>query len=633
MSDFLPFILIGLTAGSVYGLAANGLVLTYKSSGIFNFAHGTIAALAAFVFYDLRQRHGVPWPIALGLCVLVLAPAAGVVLERLGRRLADAPVVMNVVATVGLLVVLQQAILIRYGAAAINMNSFLPTSTFRFVGVNVGYDQLIIMIVGVSAMAALTWMFRSTRTGRAMTAVVDQPSLLALMGTSPAQIRRRAWIIGTGFAALSGILLAPTVGLNAPVLTLLVVQAFGAAAVGRFSSLPYTYLGGLLIGVLSALSTKYVASISWLDGMPSSLPFVVLFIVLVVAPRNWLVDFATNRKARVTDPHRLPLGAKLAGLVVLAIVVWRLPDIVGARLPVFSAGLAYVLIFLSLALLLRTSGQVSLGQLAFAAVGAVASARLATTAGLPWVLAMLIGALFAVPVGALLAIPAVRRSGLYLALATFGFAVLLQRLTFSTSLMFGGTDTGSLPAPRPSFATTDNAYFYVIVAFVAFAILLLSAVHRGRLGRLLRAMSDSPVALNTYGTNVTVVKVIVFCLSAFLAGLGGALLGPVTGSASPGNFDAFSSLMLLVVLVISAGSEVVASFVAAAALFVLPVYITSPTFNNYLPVLFGLTAIVVAIRPADAMVPAWLSRAAVRARRDSSRHPVMARLAEPAVKA
>lgn len=632
MSDFLPFILIGLTSGSVYGLAANGLVLTYKSSGIFNFAHGTIAALAAFVFYDLRQREGLPWPVAMVLSVLVLAPLAGVVLERLARRLADAPVVMNVVATVGLLVVVQQAILIRYGAAAISMNSFLPTSTFALLGVNVGYDQLIIMIVGVSAMAALTWLFRSTRTGRAMTAVVDQPTLLALTGTSPVRIRRRAWVIGTCFAALSGILLAPAVGLDAPVLTLLVVQAFGAAAIGRFSSLPYTYLGGLLIGVLSAVSTKYVASISWLGGVPSSLPFVVLFIVLVVAPRNWLVDFVVNRKAPVRDPRHLPVQAKLVGAAAAVLLVWRLPDLVGARLPVYSAGLAYVLIFLSLALLLRTSGQVSLGQLAFAAVGAVASARLATEAGLPWVLAMVIGALFAVPVGALLAIPAVRRSGLYLALATFGFAVLLERLTFSTSLMFGGTSTGSLPAPRPSFAQTDNAYFYVVAGFLGFAILLLSAVHRGRLGRLLRAMSDSPVALNTYGTNVTVVKVIVFCLSAFLAGLGGALLGPVTGSASPGNFDAFSSLMLLVVLVISVGSEVVASFIAAAALFVLPVYITSEQFNNYLPVLFGLTAIAVAMKPADLLAPAWLSRAAVRARGETRRHPVVARVPEPAVK-
>jgi hypothetical protein len=99
MKDFVPFVFIGLTAGSVYGMAGTGLVLTYKTSGIFNFAHGTIAALVAYAFYDLRQRQGLPWPVALFVCLFVLSPLAGLVLERVARRLADAPVAMKVVAT------------------------------------------------------------------------------------------------------------------------------------------------------------------------------------------------------------------------------------------------------------------------------------------------------------------------------------------------------------------------------------------------------------------------------------------------------------------------------------------------------------------------------------------------------
>src|SRR5204863_5326184 len=194
---------------------------------------------------------------------------------------------------------------------------------------------------------------------------------------------------------------------------------------------------------------------------------------------------------------------------------------------------------------------------------------------------------------------------LYLALATFGFAVLLDQLLFSTSIMFGGS-VASLPAPRPSFARSDAAYFYVVLAFVAAAIVFVTALHRSRLGRLLRAMADSPVALTTYGTSVTAIKVIVFCVAAFLAGLGGALLGPVTGSASPGNFGSFASLTLLVVLVIVAGSEITASVGAAVALVVLPTYITNVRVNNYLPVLFGVSAVFVAIAHAGMPVPAWL---------------------------
>jgi branched-subunit amino acid ABC-type transport system permease component len=256
VNNFLPFVIAGLTAGSVYGLAGTGLVLTYKTSGIFNFAHGTIAAFVAYAFYDIWQRHGVPWPIAMLLCIFVVAPLAALVLERIARRVAGAPVVMRVVATVGLLVALQQLIVIRYGASNIRMKSFLPTHSYRLAGVNIGADQLIIVALSLAGMIALTWMFRSTRLGRKMRAVVDQPDLLALTGTSPIRVRRQAWYIGTTFAGLSGVLLAPTVGLDPTTLTLLVVEAFGAAAVGMFTSIPLTYLGGLGVGVIAALSTK-----------------------------------------------------------------------------------------------------------------------------------------------------------------------------------------------------------------------------------------------------------------------------------------------------------------------------------------------------------------------------------------
>ena len=581
MSDFLPYIVVGLTAGSVYGLAGTGLVLTYKTSGIFNFAHGSTGAFMAYAFYDLREREGLPWPLAMAICLFVLSPIVALLLERMARRLADAPVATKVVATIGIVVVVQQLIIIRYGGSIILPKPYLPTNTYAILGVNVGADQLIVMAIALGGMVGLT-MFLRSRSGREMRALVDQPDLLAIHGVSPDKVRRRAWLIGTSFAALSGIQLAPTVGLSGPVLTLLVVQAFGAAAIGMFTSIPLTYVGGLVVGIAASLSTKYVATVPWLSGVPPSVPFVVLFVVLVVAPSRWLVDFTVERKPPVREPRRLPPAVRLVGGAALVIVMLRLPYIVGTRLPVYTSALAYVLIFLSISLLMRTSGQVSLAQLAFAAVGSAAAARFSVDARLPWVLAVLLGSLMAVPVGAFLAIPAIRRSGLYLALATFGFAVLLERLVFFTPLMFGGS-FGSLPAPRPSFAEGDVAYFYVALTFVVAAIAGVVALHRSRLGRLLRAMADSPTALTTSGTSVTAIKVIAFCIAAFLAALGGALLGPVTGTATPVGFSAFAGLYLVVLAVVIAGSEVTSAIGAALALAVLPSYVTSADFNDYTP--------------------------------------------------
>lgn len=625
MSDFLPFIVAGLTAGSVYALAGTGLVLTYKTAGIFNFAHGTIAALVAFAFYDLRQVQGLPWPIAIAICLLVLAPIAALLLERIARRVADAPVVRKVVATVGLLVVIQQLIIIRYGSPRIQMDPFLPTTTYRIGGVNVGADQLIVMVIALAGMAGLTLLFSSTRLGRQMRAVVEQPDLVAMTGTSPIVVRRRAWFIGVVFAGISGVMLAPTVGLESTILTLLVVQSFGAAALGLFTSIPLTYVGGLVIGVVASVSTKYVATVPSLNGLPSSLPFIVLFTVLVVAPKDKLKDVASEVKPRLIERRALSPRWRAARAAAVFAVALGLPQLVGHRLPVYTSGLAFAIIFLSLLLLMRTSGQVSLAQLAFAAVGASTSSKLIVEAGLPWMLGVLVGALAAVPVGAILAVPAIRRSGLYLALATFGFAVLLERLVIPTSLMFGAIASG-LPSPRPDFAAGDRAFYYLMLGFLTFAGCLVTLVRHSRLGRLLRAMSDSTTALTTYGMSVTVLKLIVFCLAAFLAGLGGALLGPVTGAVAPSTFIAFNSLVLVVIAVIAVGNDVTAASLAAFAYIVLPSYRSGGDSAELFQLAFGSLAILVAVFHTGIPLPAWLARAAERARPSRYRDPIRARV-------
>lgn len=601
MKEFLAFLIIGLVSGSVYGLAGVGLVLTYKTSGIFNFAHGTVAAAVAFVFYQLHDLDHVPWPLAAAACLLVVAPLIGIGLELLGRRLSDAPAVTKVVATLGIVVAVEQLAIIKYGAATRQFPTFLPTNLVRIGGVNVGVDRLIAMAVALGATIGLYLFFRTSRLGLGMRAVVDNSDGLALTGTSPARVRRWAWVIGTTFAGLSGLLLAPTLGLDVGILTLLVVQAFGACAVGLFTSLPMTYVGGLMIGVGAAFSTKYVASVAWLAGLPPSLPFIVLFVVLIAVPAGKLVDISNERRPSVSPARiRNPLTKSTLIGVALATAV-LMPTFAATKVPVLSEGLAYAIVFLSLSLLERTSGQISLAQLGFAAVGATTFAHLAHGLGLPWLVAVATAGLAAIPVGAVVAIPAIRLSGLHLALATFGFGLLLQYLLYGTGPMFGSS-INALVAPRPSFANSQNAYYYLLLAFAAGSAGLVALARRSRLGRLLRAMADSPVALSTYGTNTTVIKVMVFCLSAFLAGIGGALLGPVTGQVGAEPFGSLQSLTLVVILAIQIPfGDLTAAFAAAFAMTILPTYFTNPHINEWLPVLFGAAAVFVAVRPDRAV--------------------------------
>ena len=597
MNALLPFVILGITAGSVYGLTGTGLVLTYKTAGIFNFAQGAVATTGAYAFYILHDDvlH-LPAVLTALICVFVIGPLLGLGLETMARRLADASATMKVVATIGLVLVVQGFFSATFGTLARTFPAWLPQHTVSVGGVFIGEDQMIITGVALAATVGLFLFFRQTRLGLAMRGVVDNPELLDLGGTSPALVRRWAWIIGSSFAVLAGVLLAPTLNLDATVLTLLVVQAFGAAAIGRFSSLPLTYLGGLVVGIIASVATKYVVTASAaLAGLPASIPFIVLFLVLIFTPRSKLASRRVSRP-RPAAPYAAPVRVQIAGAAVLGVVLLAVPHLVNAgQLPYWSDGLTQVVLFLSLGLLVRTSGQVSLCQAAFAAIGATTMGHLTVGFGLPWGAALLLAGLAAVPVGAFIAIPAIRLPGVFLALATFGFGVTMQQMGYPLWIMFGSSSLGQA-VNRPSFAAGDIAYYYLALAFAAAAGLLVVWLVRSRLGRLLRGMADSPVALATQGTSVVVTRVLVFCVAAFLAAVSGALFGGVVHTVTSSDFTAFSSLTLLALLVVIPGREPWYAFGAGFALVIVPSWIsTGTTVGNWLNVLFGAAAVQVAV--------------------------------------
>jgi branched-subunit amino acid ABC-type transport system permease component len=595
VSAYWPYIVSGLVTGSIIAIAALGLVLSYKTSGLLNFGHGAVAAAGAYVFYDINTRAGLPWPIAGILAILVFGVLAGLVMERLSRELSGALTAYRVVATVGILIAIRQIAMIRYGPIAISTPHFLPTGSHEVGGVFVTNEQFIIAGIALLAAVGLNVFFKLTTLGRAMRAVVDDPALLDMTGVDPNRVRRVAWVLGCSFASLSGVLFAPTFVLDATLLTLLVVQAFSAAAIGMFSRLPMVYVGGLAVGVLQQLATKVGGSHPRLSGLSASVPFLVLLIVLLVAgPRLrelGSVGVERVRVARTRSGPRVVVGAAAAG-VGLALVPW----VVGTKLPIWSSGLAQGLLFLSLALLIRAAGMVSLCQVALAAVGAAGFGHLAGNMGLPWLPALILAGLFAVPFGAIVAVPAIRLSGLFLALATFGFGILMQQQVYSQPFMFGQF-AKVLDAPRPAVLGLDGekGFYYVLLLVLAVGVALVASIDRGRLGRLLRAMADSPSALGTLGINVQATRVIVFCISAFLAGISGALVGQLNGKIDANAFPVFTSLILVAVLAVSGRGVVVPAIVATFAYIIIPGYIASARLNDYLGVIFGVAAVLAAV--------------------------------------
>ena len=578
MSDLLPFIVIGLASGSVYGLAGVGLVLTYRTSGVFNFAHGSVAAAAAYIFYWLYADHGWPWPLAAVVAVLIFGVVAGVVLEQVTRRLIGAPDAVFVVATVGLLLSIVGLLYVVFGSIQKDFPQYLPDGSVTTAGVSITYAQIISATVTIACVGVLYVFLRSARLGVAMRAVVDNPKLLSLTGTTPVRVRTAAWVIGSTLAALSGVLVAPTLGLNATLLTLLVVQAFGACALGGFTSLPLTYLGGLLIGVVAAVTTKYWGATPPWSGIPVSVPFLVLLGALLAIPTRKLPSTNATFRTLVAGRRPLPRPVLAALCAVGGALMLTVPGMVGPKLVVWLGALPMVIMFASLGLLVWTSGQISLCHPAFAALGAATLSQLTTKQGVPWGVALVLAGLTAVPLGALVAIPAIRLSGIYLALASFGFAILTQSVLYPSALMF--KDRPLLRVSRPELGFfdggSDRSLYYLVLAITIASCAGLAMLARSRLGRLLRGMAETPTMLSTHGLNVNLTRLIVFCVSAFFAAVAGGLVITQTSAISPDTYQPFQALTWLAVLAIC-GTRLIGSSITAAALLILvPAY-----FNGF----------------------------------------------------
>lgn len=602
MSDWLPFIIIGTVTGSLYGLAGLGLVLTYRTSGVFNLAHGALAAASAYVFYSLHFTMGWAWPLAALVSVGVFGPIAGLIAERLFRSLVATRQATITVSTIGLLLLIQGFLYWRYGPLQLRFPEFLPTSeVFNLSSVSVSWVQIINVAVGVGSFLGLVLFLKATRVGKATTAVVADPALLSLTGMNPVPVRRASWVIGCSFAALTGILIAPTLGADAFLLSALVVQAFGAVAIGRFSSLGWTYAGGIVVGILAALAQKQFGATPPWNGLPSVVPFIVLIVVMLATPSRKLPKGAGRFTGAVMRQSSLPPRVRAVLVLAAAGALIAVPSVVGARLPVYTSALIFSILFLSLSTLTRLSGQISLAHAAFAGVGAATFGHLVGNSGWPWLVGLVAAGLVTGAVGALLALPAMRLSGLYLALATFGFSLLMDNVLFNSKLLFGAVSGSSVGVrgPRPDFGpispTSDHAFYFVVLAVVAVSCLMLVGMRRAQLGRFFRAMADSPTALTTMGLGVNVTRLIAFAVSAFFAGIAGALYIVLIGTATPVSFPATNSLLYLAVLTVAGAMAgyLTSGFLAAALLVIVPSYVSlTPEVQS---MLFGVVAVAAAL--------------------------------------
>ena len=540
-----PVVALGLVTGMVYGILAVGLVLVYRSNRIINFAHGEIGAFgAALVGVAVVEWH-VPYWIALVLGVASSAAIGAVSEVVVVRRLRDAPLLITVIATLGLgrLVSLLAVIVNRQAGAG---NSFpqppgMPTFDLGPLRVTPAYSTM--LIVTPVIVAALTLFLGRARFGLAMRAAAANRDAARMAGVLTDRMSTMAWALAGAMAAYTATLVLPTrpftnTSFLGPGL-LLVALACGVVA--RMVSLPVALLTGLVLGVVEQVLLASYPS----GGLVQAVLFGIILAALLLqrARTGRGEEKGSWAVVQAWPPLPEPFKAVFAIRNLGRIVFWAgltvaviLPAIVtnSAALDLTFIA-AFALVGLSVGVVTGLSGQLSLGQFALAGVGATASYVVASH-GVNFVIALAAAAAAAAVVSLVIGLPALRIHGLMLAVTTLGFALAAQSWLFGQRWMLGAGVTPRRPVLAGTPLATGKRYYYVGVAVLVVGLWIARNIWRGGLGRRLRAIRDNPDAARAFTVPATAVKLQAFVLAGALAGLGGAVYGHSLALAAPSGF-------------------------------------------------------------------------------------------------
>lgn len=482
MNDIIFDLIGGLGLGALFAMLGAGLVVSYKGSGVINFAHGALAMYGMFTFdtawnrgelflpwLDFLPTHGLNVPVRITLSddgswpfipslILALTMAAflGLAVHFLVfRPLRNAAPLGKVVASVGILLYLQGVALLNFGTAFPQPRSVVPDEVVEnFLGLGKPFPRNSIYAFLFSVLFGLVlWAgYRYTRFGLATRAAAGNEKGAILLGYSPQTLAAVNWVIASVSATLAVIVVGPIQGTITPIgLTALIVPALAAALIGGLRSIPLAIAGGLALGavrnVLELNKAEWfdVSGLRWLqNGVSDAIPLIVIVVVLYVKGQSLPIrgTIKERRLPLAPQPKRMYEHA-LVWVTMLSLLAFVFENSGGRTRFAGSIqqGLIFAIVSLSLVLLTGYTGQISLAQMSFAGIAAFITARMMADGigrgsnlvpvegpGLPWPIAGAIGVAVAVLVGVVVGLPAVRIRGVQLAVVTIAAAVAIQSL-------------------------------------------------------------------------------------------------------------------------------------------------------------------------------------------------------------
>ena len=564
MNEVVRFALLGLGVGALYAFASQGLIVIFRGTGVLNFSLGATGIAGVFLQYELQYEHGHNFWVASFFGIL-LSITLGVlthwvVLRPLQRKRASN--LIQLLATLGVLVTVQAGVVIRYGSKPRQVPSMLPVNRVTLYGdVSITVDRLILLAIGSAAAFVLWFVYRSSKFGIETEAVSESERSAAAVGVSPNKIAVLNWGLGSAAACIGGILVVPVMTLQVTAMTSLVLAALAAALVADFKSFPIATLAGYVIGMGQTLIGRFWDQ----QGAGQSLPFVIIIVMLVVKGRSiptrdhYLRRLPAIGNGRMSWDWTIFLAGAIVFLMLTKDTKW---------IDALTVTLCAAIVLLSIVVVTGYAGQLSLAQYAMAGFGAWVAGRLVAVYQIPFLLGLAAGIAAAVPLGMIFALPAVRTRGINLAIVTLGLGTAIELMLFNNGNYTGGIH--GTPVGNPSLFGFEISsiryparYGIFVLGMALLAVVLVANVRRGRSGRRLIAVRTNERAAASLGINIVAAKLFAFAFASALAALGGILLAFRLTSVSYQSFTNFTSITYAGLSLVGGVGHLLGAFVGA----------------------------------------------------------------------
>jgi branched-chain amino acid transport system permease protein len=576
MIEFTQIVIGGVMQGAIYALIALGFSLVYRVTGVINLAQGGFCTLGALLGFTLQT--GLGWPPLLAAAgAVVLTSAFAALVGRISfvpglARLTNSNMLMM---SAGLLTLFEGLVLVVWGSQPYALPPFTGEHPLAVGALRIPTQGLWIIAVSATIIAGLWYLLQSTRLGKSLRACAENPTAARLVGVDVPRMQLFSFALAGAIGAAAGVVVAPAISLQFDTGRLLTVAGFSAVAIGGIASFPGAVIGGLVLGLAGQLATAYVSSL-----FSSALSLTLLLIVLILRPSG-LIRGAASRRQDVRDEARV--WAHVTRLSARA--TWRLGAAllaIGLALPfVVNDGLLGALIItlilfitlIGLDVLMGYGGQISLGQAGFMAIGGYTAAYLVINNDVAPIIGIAAGMALSLVCAMILAAVTLRLRGLYMALATLAFGLLIDSCAIGFDDITGGP-SGMVGIPDMTLFgydfDTPMKMYYLVLAIVAVLLLAMAGAMRSGFGRALQAIRTDALAAAALGVNVTGTKMTAFAISAVLASLSGSLYAFQFHFLSPEMVGTPRSLELVSMLVIGGEGTLLGPLLGAGLLTILP---------------------------------------------------------------